>query len=484
MFTFRPLRHAAFAAWILVHHDAWAQPIPIGTVANVVGDARILRAGAKLPVSKGMAVFPSDTLMTTDKSAVKLQFSEGGTFLAFENAEATIEEYYTRASGRGAGLKSVINVAAGRVRFFVKPGQDGPVDATYKTSNAVMGIRGTSGFIDASTPGKTSLVVLSGQVQVANPQIPGNFVLVDQNHMSEIVGRSPPSVPKISPPALLLSLNGQAKTLDPALGDGGKRVEAAPPPGSGSKAAAPAKGAPGAVPQGGLPGVDAGSSDKAGQDGPRSPPPPGAQQPKDGPGQLPPPLGQGAPAADSQAPGSGIPPPPPPPAPGAGAPGTGAPVGAGGGLNPPAGGAGDTGALRKPRPSASAPPVGPPPAALYAPDGSAKVTAPPLPQGISGPANLGQPPPGALPPPPNAGDPSAAAAGQKALGQVQQNMGSVMGQTNAVASQKIAAPPPPSGAPLPPPSRVPPVSQPPPPGGVPPAAPPVKVRVIVNPPPK
>ena len=220
----RGAEFAAFFVLALGAVPALADGKPIGSLGSIIGKAQILRGDKSLPATKGMAVFASDSLVTADKTAVKIQFEDGGTFMAFENAKVKIEEYKFKAGGEGGGsLKSAFEIAKGKVRFFVKPQPKGSNDTKYKTANAVMGIRGTSGFIDASKPGQTQLVVLTGKVEVSNPASPNQKVIVPANQMTEVTGRAGvPTPPKPAPVALMTSLNSEANRVDPK-GNGGEQ---------------------------------------------------------------------------------------------------------------------------------------------------------------------------------------------------------------------------------------------------------------------
>ena len=199
----------------------------VGNVANVVGKAEVIRNGTAIPLKKGTEIFATDTLITKEKTAIKIQFLDGGTFTAFENASVKISEYKVTTDKDKVTLKSVFDVAKGKVRFFVKPQAQGKNDATYKTSNAVMGIRGTSGFIDASQPDKTQLIVLTGKVEVSNPALPRvPPVLVKPNEITSVAKSVPPTLPKPVSPALLNNLNSESARVDagsippPAAGGG------------------------------------------------------------------------------------------------------------------------------------------------------------------------------------------------------------------------------------------------------------------------
>lgn len=186
----------------------------IGKLGNVLGKAEIVRDGKSLSATKGMEIFATDELITTDKTAVKILFHDGGTFMAFEKASVKISEYQVKTNGKDTNVKSAFDIAKGKVRFFVKPQANGKNDVTIKTANAVMGIRGTSGFIDATDPSKTQLVVLTGKVEVSNPKLPGQTVMVPPNQFTDVVGARPPTGPKPAPINLLSNLNSEASSVD------------------------------------------------------------------------------------------------------------------------------------------------------------------------------------------------------------------------------------------------------------------------------
>ena len=194
----------------------------IGNLGSIIGKATILRNGKPLPAQKGMAIFASDELQTGARTAIKINFNDGGNFMAFEDSKVKIAEYKFKAEGSASSVKSAFEIAKGKVRFFVKPEPGRKNDAKYATSNAVMGIRGTSGFIDASKPGSTQLVVLTGKVQVENPKFPGQSVLVPPNQMTSVASASAPTPPRAAPPQMIRSLNTQAKQVDPNTGNNEK----------------------------------------------------------------------------------------------------------------------------------------------------------------------------------------------------------------------------------------------------------------------
>lgn len=209
-------------ATFVFHFSVSAQtPEGVGTLSNVIGKVEILRSGKTIPAEKDFVLLETDELITHDKTAVKIVFNDGSNLMAFQNARVKIAEYKIKAKGNEANdVKSAIDVVKGKVRFFVKPQEEtdsekGTTDAKFKTSNSVMGIRGTSGFIDASVPGNTQIIVTTGTVQVTSIADPSKSVLVPANKFTEVVGKKAPTFPKAIPPVILNRLNSDAAAVDP-----------------------------------------------------------------------------------------------------------------------------------------------------------------------------------------------------------------------------------------------------------------------------
>ncbi len=208
-------------AIFVFHFSSYAQtPEGIGALSNLIGKVDILRSGKTLTGEKGFVLLETDEIVTYDKTAVKIIFNDGSNLMAFQNAKVKVAEYKIKAKGNDANdVKSAIDVVKGKVRFFVKPQEEtdsgAKTDAKFKTSNSVMGIRGTSGFIDASVPGNTQIIVTTGTVQVTSIADPSKSVLVPANKFTEVVGKKAPTLPKAIPPIILNKLNSDASAVDP-----------------------------------------------------------------------------------------------------------------------------------------------------------------------------------------------------------------------------------------------------------------------------
>lgn len=196
---------------------AWAKEA-VGKVGALIGEAHIIRGGQKLPAKKGLEVFSTDSLQTAPRAVVKIQFTDGGSVMAFENSTMTIEQYDVKRQGDKISLKSAIDIAKGKVRFFVKPGPNRSNDASFKSKNAVMGIRGTSGFIQTSGE-KTQLVVMTGKVELKNPANPSAAVFVQANQVSEVMGSASPTKPAAASPQLIRSLSANGDSAAESAGE-------------------------------------------------------------------------------------------------------------------------------------------------------------------------------------------------------------------------------------------------------------------------
>lgn len=185
---------------------------PIGVVSSALGKAYILRSGDKLAVQRGMEVFGSDQLVTLPRAAVKLTFADGSSIVAVEPGSIEIEEYSTRAAGSKVTLKSVLNLVSGKVRVFVKP-RPGGHEATVKTGNAVMGVRGTTFIVGADGKDKTSLVVLEGKVALSSAREPEQSVVVQENQYSVVAAAAKPVPPATVPEAVRAEIREVAQTM-------------------------------------------------------------------------------------------------------------------------------------------------------------------------------------------------------------------------------------------------------------------------------
>ena len=178
----------------------------VGKIDNVIGDAEIYDGKTVLAIKKDLPVHPSDIIVTKENALVKILFYDGADIIMYEKTELKIKEYKVNIDADKKSLKSVFEDIKGKIRFFVKPDKNVNNDVKYKTSNAVMGVRGTGGYIVAPDIAQTQLVVTTGTVQLSNPAAPDIVQEVKENQWGKIEADKPPPPPEPVTPEIMSTL--------------------------------------------------------------------------------------------------------------------------------------------------------------------------------------------------------------------------------------------------------------------------------------
>lgn len=173
-----------------------------GRVTAISGNVRVIQGVSVVQAKVGMQIRESDRIQTASGGVVQVRFSDGSSFTVYEKSSIFVEQY-RETSGRGSPINSAIDIAYGKLRFFVNPSGSRKKDAKFKTKTSVMGIRGTSGVIDAVDGGATQLLVLTGKVQVVNPGFPGVEVLVGPKSLTKVNPGAAPLPPSPASDALI-----------------------------------------------------------------------------------------------------------------------------------------------------------------------------------------------------------------------------------------------------------------------------------------
>ncbi|MGY3805372.1 FecR family protein [Pigmentibacter ruber] len=185
---------------------AFATDDEVGKIENIVGKAEFIVGKETVPVKRGDLIHPTDVIKTGENTIVKILFYDGADIILYEKSELKIKEYTVNLESEKKSLKGVFEDIKGKIRFFVKPDKTVQNDVKYKTNNAVMGVRGTGGFIVAPETGETQLVVTTGKVELSNPAQPDIIQEVSENQWGKIVGNEPPPPPEPVTPELIQSL--------------------------------------------------------------------------------------------------------------------------------------------------------------------------------------------------------------------------------------------------------------------------------------
>lgn len=165
-----------------------------GRVSAVSGRVEIVQNGGKSRVVVGREIQETDKIETGPGGVVQIRFTDGSSFTLYEKSSVRIDQYRKGNDGKST-IDSAIDITYGKLRFFVNPAGTDKKNAKFKTKTAVMGIRGTSGIIDASPSGQTQLVVLTGKVEVFNPKFPTLPVMVGPNSLTSVNPGAVPNPP-------------------------------------------------------------------------------------------------------------------------------------------------------------------------------------------------------------------------------------------------------------------------------------------------
>jgi len=171
-----------------------AAEVLLGKVTAVTGKAEIVLTSGRKSAAVGMELKESDLIETGAGGAIQVRFADGSSFTVYEKSSIKIDQYRVAPQNRNV-IDSAVDILHGKLRFFVNPDTKKKKNAKFKTKSAVMGIRGTSGVIDAANPNQTQLLVLSGKVEVTNPRFPARPVFVGANLMTSIPAAAVPSQP-------------------------------------------------------------------------------------------------------------------------------------------------------------------------------------------------------------------------------------------------------------------------------------------------
>ncbi len=149
----------------------------VGSVTELEGTAKLVRANHDLNVVIKMAVVARDRLQTMSKSHLTVTLRGGSQLILAESSTMVIDDVAADARSN-----STISLALGRLRAVVYPTVGATGNFEVHTPNAVVGVRGTE-FETAYIEGKpcpgfptclryTEVDVYKGVVEVRNPTNP------------------------------------------------------------------------------------------------------------------------------------------------------------------------------------------------------------------------------------------------------------------------------------------------------------------------
>ena len=125
--------------------DAQAPEEPIGNVATVTGNARVIRNDKTTPLKVKDDIYLNDVVQTGANAALGITFIDNTTFNLRANTKITIDNYVYEDGGKSNA--AIFDVAKGTAAFVAasvaKTG-----DMKITTPTATLGIRGTTGLVE------------------------------------------------------------------------------------------------------------------------------------------------------------------------------------------------------------------------------------------------------------------------------------------------------------------------------------------------
>jgi len=225
-------------ALLVAEVSALAKAELSGVVTAVSGDVKLVSGSKSAQAKIGLKVQEKDQLQTGPGGMVQVRYSDGNSFTVFEKASVKVSEYRLSQEQRKT-LSSSIDVAYGKLRFFVNPKGETKKKVKFRSQTAVMGIRGTSGIISVEPGGLTQLHVISGRVEVFNPKLPNLKVPVGPFTMTRVEPAQAPAPPVPVPESVLKTLVPQV-TAGSGFSDDSAQASASynslPTPGTGDSA--------------------------------------------------------------------------------------------------------------------------------------------------------------------------------------------------------------------------------------------------------
>ncbi len=120
---------------------AWAQS---GTVVFAIGDVRVVRGGATLPLTRGADVRVGDTLLTGADGQAQLRMSDNAFVALRSNSSMTLEQY----SFGGADENAVYALTKGVMRMFTGLiAQKDRTKVRMRTPISTVGVRGSGNIL-------------------------------------------------------------------------------------------------------------------------------------------------------------------------------------------------------------------------------------------------------------------------------------------------------------------------------------------------
>jgi len=185
-----------------------------GKITRVTGKVSLLRGGSSISAKVGMGLNVGDIIQTEAGSYAKFLMSDGTMINVAPSSRVRVKSYLhdPRSGMRAANYDLVY----GRGRAQV-PKAAMPPNIRFSTPTAVAGVRGTELIFsyDAAT-GQTTIVAVDGQVEVANPDQPGQMVNLTPGMATTVGTGMIPTSPLPMSPVEINNLRQDTTGSDPS----------------------------------------------------------------------------------------------------------------------------------------------------------------------------------------------------------------------------------------------------------------------------
>jgi len=131
-------------------------------------------------------VHVGDQVRTGPNSQLILTLPDNSYMVINENSNLTIQEFW------GSGVRNIVNVMMGRVRFYIQRFGGAPNPYQVQTSTALISVRGTTFDVIVNDPKSTEVACIDGVVAVINVGLPNDEVVLEAgNHTLVQAGKIP-----------------------------------------------------------------------------------------------------------------------------------------------------------------------------------------------------------------------------------------------------------------------------------------------------
>jgi hypothetical protein len=205
--------------------SSWAvNDQPIGSITAIEGEVFLSHRGdtAAFPAMLGDPIYLYDHIQTEKQSRVQLLFEDESLLNLAENTYIQITEHiYSPEENRRS---SVFRIMMGKVRAIVGRYFSG-AGSRYRVSTptAIIGVRGTHFFVDATLSDETTVVCIDSATDlvVRNIQedVPGEVILTTRL-MTKVLEGMPPSLPTAVPDDFMMRILMNTRVTLPTLQGG------------------------------------------------------------------------------------------------------------------------------------------------------------------------------------------------------------------------------------------------------------------------